>query len=244
MRIHGVCSYLGTNYYGWQKQINENSIQSEIEKVLTKVLNSETNIFGSGRTDAGVHALRQHFHFEVKKEVDLSKLIYSLNSLLPTDIKIISLEEVSEDFHARFSATKKEYIYKISKSAKDPFKKDLYWLNPRPFDVEKFKEALNLFVGEHNYQDFTSKEEDEQNYVRRIDSIFVKEVENDYEIEFIGNGFMRYQIRFMVGTAMSVANGEIDINYIKTHLDSNKEREISHYKAPSNGLYLAEVFYK
>ena len=106
MRVLGVCSYKGTNYYGWQKQVGFVSVQSTIEEVLSKVYDSPITITGSGRTDAGVHALRQYFHFDTDKEKDLPQLVYSLNKMLPEDIKIISFEKVADDFHARYRQKK------------------------------------------------------------------------------------------------------------------------------------------
>ena len=194
MKIHGICSYLGKNYSGWQKQIDFPSIQEEIEIVLSKVLNTETNIQGSGRTDAGVHALNQHFHFEVNKEVDLNRLMYSLNSMLPDDILIKNLIAVDDDFHARFSAKGKEYKYLISKDTKDPFKTDTYWLMPVPFDDQLFEDALKLFVGTHNFKNFTSKEEDEAGFKRKV-NIELKTNDNIVTIDFYGNGFMKYMIQ-------------------------------------------------
>ena len=173
MRIHGVCSYNGANYSGWQKQINETSVQKEIEKVLSTIFNCEINIQGSGRTDALVHANNQHFHFEVNddKKVDLDRLLYSVNSMLPSDIKIKSFEVVDNSWHARFSAKAKRYIYKVKTIAKDPFNTNLMWLNPHPFDYDLLVKSLKLFEGKHNFQDFTSKEEDEDNFIRTIESI-------------------------------------------------------------------------
>ena len=245
MRIHGVCAYNGANYSGWQKQTNETSVQKEIENVLSTIFNAEINIQGSGRTDALVHANNQHFHFEVNgdKKVDLDRLIYSVNSMLPVDIKIKSFEVVDSEWHARFSAKSKKYIYKVKSVAKDPFNTELMWLNPRPFDYDLLVKAIKLFEGTHNFKDFTSKEEDDDNFVRTIEKIEVNKLDNDILISFVGNGFMRYQIRFMVGTAFAVASKDIDISYITKHLDSDKERDIVHYKAPGQGLYLDEVFY-
>ena len=245
MRLHATCAYKGTNYSGWQKQVNEPTVQEEIEKVISRILNVETSIQGSGRTDALVHANEQHFHFEVndEKKIDIERFMYSINCLLPRDIAITSLEKVDESFHSRFSAKEKVYIYKISRKAKDPFKEDLYWLNPNPFDYELLVKSLSLFEGEHDFRCFTSKEEDEDNYVRNISKILVKEDNEDVIISFTGNGFMRYQIRFMVGTAVAVASKDEDISYIKNHLDSGVNREIVRYKAPGQGLYLDKVIY-
>ena len=244
MRILGVCSYKGTNYYGWQKQVGFVSVQSTIEEVLSKVYDSPITITGSGRTDAGVHALRQYFHFDTEKEKDLKQLAYSLNKMLPEDIKIISFEKVSDDFHARYNAKRKIYEYRIVLKNKDPFQDQLACIYPMEFDFDLFKKALDKFVGKHNYQDFTSKEEDEGGFIREIYGIKVDKKDNNISVVFEGNGFMRYQIRNMIGAALNVANKKESLDFIDYHLKEDKNREIISYKAPANGLYLVDVLYK
>lgn len=242
MKIKAIVEYLGTNYHGWQKQINDRSVEEEIEKVLSKILDTEITIYGSGRTDAGVHAKGQVFHFVVEKDFDLDKLLYASNMLLPSDIHIKSFEVVNDDFHARYSANKKHYKYLINTGDKNPFiyGRTLYY--PYPFNITKLIECLDLFIGTHNYQDFTSKEEDEDGFIRTIDSIDVKQEEDVLSIDLVGNGFMRYMIRDIIGTSLAVASDKEDIAYIKKHLDS-KNREIVSYKAGSEGLYLIDVIY-
>ena len=242
MKIFAKVSYFGKNYHGWQIQPNGNSVEEEIEKVLSKILNNETKIFAAGRTDAGVHAKGQTFHFETKDDVDVNKLRYSLNQLLPDDIHIDLLSPVDDDFHARFSAIGKHYQYIINRGEKDPFIKDISWYYPYPFDVNKFKEALDMFIGEHNFSNFTSKEEDEGNFVRIIESIDVGIKGNLVVIDLVGNGFMRYMIRDIIGTAIAYASNKIDINYISDRL-TQKERNITSYKANSEGLFLIDVIY-
>ena len=242
MKVLGICSYKGTNYYGWQKQVGFISVQEKIEECLSKVYDATINIQGSGRTDAGVHALKQYFHFVVDKEKDLKQLAYSLNKMLPDDIKIISFEKVDDDFHARYNAKEKIYEYRILLTNKDPLSFDLAYIYPMELDIELFKQALNKFVGTHNYQDFTSKEKDESNFVRNIYSIDVIKENDLVRIVFKGNGFMRYQIRNMIGAAINVANGKEKLEFIDKHLDS-KNREIIAYKAPASGLYLMDVIY-
>lgn len=245
MKILGICSYRGTNYYGWQKQIGFVSVQEKIEEVLSKVYDTQINIQGSGRTDAGVHALKQYFHYVTDKVKDLNQLTYALNKMLPDDIKIISLKVVNDDFHARYNATKKIYEYRILLTNKDPFNYDLAYIYPMHLDVTTFIDALNRFVGTHNYQDFTSKEEDEGNFIRTIyDVEVIKEKDKGLlRVIFTGNGFMRYQIRNMIGSALSVANGKEKMSFIDNHLKNNKDREIIAYKAPASGLYLVDVIY-
>ena len=242
MKVLGICTYKGTNYYGWQKQVGFVSVQEKIEECLSKVYDSQISIQGSGRTDAGVHALKQYFHYVSDKTKDLKQLTYALNKMLPDDIKIISLEVVDDDFHARYSAKKKVYEYRIMLTNKDPLSYDLAYVYPMNLDVDLFKEALKKFEGSHNYQDFTSKEEDESNFVRTIYEIEIIENNDLLRVVFTGNGFMRYQIRNMIGAAISVANGKETLGFIDYHLQE-KQREIISYKAPACGLYLVDVIY-
>ena len=243
MKILGICSYKGTNYYGWQKQVGFISVQSKIEEVLSQIYDTPINITGSGRTDADVHAYKQYFHFVTEKAKDLKQIAYAMNKMLPEDIHILSLEKVDDDFHARYNAKRKIYEYDILLKNKEVFNYDLAYLYPMDLDVDLLKEALKLFEGEHNYQDFTSKEEDEGNFIRTIYSIEVNQDKDLIKIRFEGNGFMRYQIRNMVGSAIAVANKKEDISFIKYHLEDNKKREIIAYKAPAVGLYLVDVIY-
>ena len=243
MKILGICSYKGTNYYGWQKQVGFISVQSKIEEVLSQIYDTAITITGSGRTDAGVHAYKQYFHFVTEKDKDLKQLTYAMNKMLPEDIHILSLEKVADDFHARYNAKRKIYEYDILLKNKEVFNYDLAYLYPMDLDINLLKDALKIFEGEHNYQDFTSKEEDEGNFIRTIYSIEVKQDKDLIKIRFEGNGFMRYQIRNMVGSAIAVANKKEDISFIKYHLEGNKKREIIAYKAPATGLYLVDVIY-
>jgi len=242
MKILAKVKYLGTSYNGWQKQSDAPSVQENIEKVLSQILDKETVIYGSGRTDSGVHALGQTFHFEVFKDIDLERLRYSANMLLPSDIHIISFKEVEQDFHARFSANGKHYQYRFYVGESDPFLNGRVAFYPYPFDYDLLVEALNLFKGKHNFKDFTSKEEDEDNFVRTISNIKVSKEDNVVYIDLVGDGFMRYMIRDIVGTCLAISNGKEDISFIKNHLDVN-DRNIVSYKAKADGLYLIDVIY-
>jgi len=243
MRVLGVVSYKGTRFQGWQKQPTVITVQGEIEKALSQVLNSEVTIFGSGRTDAGVHAIGQTFTFDMSKDLDLDKLCFSINRMIDKDIKILSLKKVDDDFHARFSAKSKTYLYKIRLGVKDPFENEFQYIYPFEFDFDLFSKALKQFEGKHCFKDFTNKEEDEDGYVREIYQIVSKKQDNDITVEFTGNGFMRYQIRNMVGAALAVASKNEDLNFIPNHLKEEKIREICQYKAPPQGLYLVKVEY-
>lgn len=243
MRVLGVVSYKGTKFLGWAKQPAVTTVQGEIEKALSQVLNTETTIFGSGRTDAGVHALEQTFTFDINKDIDLDKLCFSINRMIDKDIKILSFSYVKDDFHARFSAKSKTYMYKIRLGVKDPFENEYQYVYPFSFDFDLFSKALKKFEGKHCFKDFTSKEEDEDNYVREIFSVVSKKQGNDIVVEFTGNGFMRYQIRNMMGVALAIASKNENLDFISYHLKEDKQREIVQYKAPPQGLYLVKVYY-
>lgn len=243
MKIFAVVSYKGTNYQGWQKQTNAPSVQEEIEKALSRILNTEISISGSGRTDAGVHAKGQTFHFVIDKEIDVEKLRYSVNCLLPKDIHIISMKVVDDDFHSRYNVKEKTYSYTISVGENNPFTNEFSFNYLKPLNIELLCEALKPFNGEHNFKDFTSKEEDEDGFIRWV-KIATEVKDNIVIIKFTGNGFMRYMIRFMVGAAIAVAEGKVDISFIENHLKPTKNREIIAYKAPSEGLVLESVKYQ
>ena len=245
MRYLGVVQYKGTAYCGWQKQTVSKlpSVQEEIEKVLSKILNEEIKIFGSGRTDAGVHALGQTFHFNTGKHIDFYKFSHGFNELIANDIVLVDLKEVDENFHARFSAIGKTYLYKIeNKNHFDPFNENLAYQLKTKLDVEAMKEASKVFLGEHNFQNFTSKEEDDKNFVRNISKITFSEDEKFINIELTGNGFMRYMVRMIVGNLVQVGLGKLSKEEIEKNLVSN-ERKPSSFKAPAEGLYLKEVLY-
>ena len=245
MRYLAIVSYKGTSFCGWQKQTTSKlpSVEVTIEKVISRILNKETKIYGSGRTDAGVHALGQAFHFDSQKELDKTRFMHSLNELLPPDIRILSIKSVADDFHARFNAKSKSYIYKI-KNAKvsSPFKSDLEYTLGQDLNIEKMVEAAKLFEGKHNFQNFTSKEEDDAGFARDLYHIFITKENDDIIISMNGSGFMRYMVRMIVGTLIQVGLGKLTSEDIKKILE-DPVRKPSSYKAPAYGLYLKEVLY-
>ncbi len=245
MRLFASCYYKGTNYAGWQKQPNVLSVQEVIERELSKFFgNTPITIYGAGRTDAGVHAFGQKFHFDIPdQEIDIDRLLYSINQMLPPDIKIDDIEEVENDFHSRYSAISKTYSYCILQEAKDPFLYETVYLHPEKIDIEKLKKVLTHFEGNHNFKNFTSKEEDKDNFVREIYSITVSESAGLIYILLKGNGFMRYMIRFIVGTALHIVEKDLSPELVDSLLDENSPREIVSHKAPANGLTLIDVEY-
>ncbi len=243
MRYLATVKYNGTHFQGWQRQPNVLTIQGSIETVLSKLLDKETLIYGSGRTDAGVHALGQRFHFDSDKKIeDLDKFRYALNRLLNRDIHIDEIIQVADDFHARLSAKSKVYQYIINIGEDDPFNVDFKHFYPRQLDIESLSKAAELFYGRHDFRNFTSKEEDQEDFVREIFGIHVFTPENHLIIEISGNGFMRYMVRMIVGTLIEIGMGRFTIEETAQLLD-NPDRHFVNYKAPPNGLYLVKVDY-
>lgn len=242
MRYLCVVSYDGTNYAGWQIQTDVNSVEETIEKQLSKILNEEIKIYGSGRTDAGVHALGQTFHFDTEKIKDEGKFLYSLNSLLPDDIFIESITKVDSDFHARLSAVDKTYEYRLNTGKYSVFARNFENQYLQKLDVKAMQNAAKLFEGTHCFQNFTSKPEDEDNFVRTINNISISENIGKIVFRFNGDGFMRYMVRMIVGTLIQVGLGKLSIDKINEILNS-KDRKTVCYKADANGLYLVSVNY-
>lgn len=243
MRYLCTVSYKGTAYQGWQKQVDAPTIQGCIEETLSQFFNQNINIQGAGRTDTGVHAKGQTFHFDLNKEInDLSRFLYSINQMLPDDISILNIKQVQDDFHARFSTIGKKYLYIISYGSKDPFENNLKYNCLLNFDHKIFEKCITYFKGVHDFRNFTSKEEDEDNFVREIYKIEVSDSNNEIKVLFEGNGFMRYMIRYIIGTSLACAQGKIGLEEVKKLLD-NPVREIVSYKAPPDGLYLLSVLY-
>ncbi len=240
-------SYDGSKYKGYQKQPRLKTVQSEVEKVLTK-MNSEkkVSISASGRTDAGVHAIRQKAHFELEKEWDLDRLKMSMNKLLPKDIHVSKVELVEDDFHARFSATAKEYHYEINMGEYNPIEVDYVYQYNAPLNLAEMERALKYIEGTHNFKSFTKVDEEKETYVRTIysaDLIRDRGDINRFTIVLVGSGFMRYMVRNIVGFLIEIGEGKRKSKDILTVL-KKEDRQEAGKTAPANGLYLYDVFYK
>lgn len=243
MRVLGIVAYDGTNYNGWQRQPDEPSIQGEIERVLSQILDTHIEVYGSGRTDRGVHAKGQTFHFDIDKPFDLNKLLIGFNSIVNKDIRLLKLKRMKNDFHARYNAKGKVYYYLINNGEYSPFDRQYCMQIRAQLDIEAMQKAATLFIGTHNFHDFTTKDEDKDGYVRTINDISIKAKGKLIRIDINGSGFMTYMIRFIVGTLIAIGNGKEDESFITRHLDS-AIRDIISYKADAQGLYLYRVLYK
>lgn len=246
MRYLMTFSYDGSKYSGYQKQPKKKTVQGEIEKVLKKI-NSEqkVDIHASGRTDAGVHALNQKAHFDMESKMTTDKLKHSINGLLPSDIYVKSIEEVNDNFHARFNVKAKEYIYKINMGEYNPIEKDYVYQYCKKLDTVEMERALKYLEGTHDFKSFTKADEEKEDFVRTIvQTKFIRDLKNinNIQISFLGTGFLRYMVRNMVGTLIEIGEGKYKSEEIITILEA-KDRRKAGITANPEGLYLKDVFY-
>ncbi len=236
-------AYNGTNYSGWQRQTNAKTVQGEIERALRIVMNKNITIHGSGRTDAGVHALGQVASFSEEFSIPIDRLEFALNNALPLDIVINSIEEAPMDFHARYSSKGKKYIYKIYNDVKrNPIYSYQSYFVRRYIDINKLRAASKHFLGEHDFSAFMTSGSSIKNTVRTIQDINIYTEDKFIVLEYKGNGFLYNMVRIITGTLLDVCSGKIDINDLDSIIKSKNRRKAGH-KAPSQGLYLAKVYY-
>ena len=242
MRYLITFSYDGSKYFGYQKQKGVNSVQEDLEKVLSLINNKPVSVCASGRTDAGVHANGQCAHFDIDINITLDKLKNALNGLLNGNIYVKSVVEVPDTFHARFDVKQKEYIYKINTGEYSPIYKDYIYQYCKPLDVDSMKTAIKLFEGEHNFKSFTKANVETNNFARTIYSTAVTKDNDIITIKFVGNGFMRYMVRNMVGFLIEIGEGKRNISDVNSVL-LEEDRTKAGKTAPPEGLYLNKVTY-
>ena len=237
-----IC-YDGTRYRGWQRLKGvDNTIQGKLEQTLSRILGDEIEIHGSGRTDAGAHAMGQVANFHCGNPMSADEILRQLRSYLPEDIGIYSCREAADRFHARLNAQTKRYRYRIWRSAKPcVFDRRYVWVNPEKLDVEKMRQAAGHFIGEHDFSAFCANKKMKKSTVRRIDRIDILEEGSELRLDFVGNGFLYNMVRIMVGTLVEVGRGERDADSIPTLFGA--KREDAGYLAPASGLCLMEVDY-
>lgn len=243
MRYKCSVMYDGTNYNGFQIQKNGSSIQEEIEKVISKILNSATKIVASGRTDAKVHAKNQVFHFDCDRELDIYKVSYAINRLLPDDIYINSMERVDEMFHARFTVSAKQYDYLIKINDYDVFYKNYANYVRDELDINLMQEAAKVFVGRHDFTSFNASPLAlYPNQIRTIYDIKITKEADIIRLSFIGEGFLRYMVRMLSACLIEVGRRRLTIDGLVEMMDK-KDKRACKYNAPSCGLYLMNVEY-
>jgi tRNA pseudouridine38-40 synthase len=234
--------YDGGRYKGWQRLgENDQTIQAKIENVLSEMVGKKVEIIGSGRTDAGVHALAQVANFkssENKTEAEVKKY---LNHYLPQDISIVDVSLTHDRFHSRYNAKAKTYLYKIwNEEYTNPFMRKFSMHVEKKLDVSKMKQAAKHFIGEHDFTAYSNAKSKKKSMVREIYSITIEESGGFLDVRIRGNGFLYNMVRKIVGTLIAVGQGEIDANSIPEILTS-KERVQTGGLAEPGGLYLESI---
>lgn len=242
-RIKVTCAYDGTAYQGWQRQSHAHSIQEVMETMLSKLHQHSLTITASGRTDAGVHALGQVFHFDTEKELDEYHWQAAMNSMLPKDIRIQQVEFVNDDFHARFSAKAKRYDYLVTNRVNDPFCQHYMALERKELDISLMQECAKVFVGTHDFTSFTSAKIDpRKSRVKTLTRLSVIAQADVIRMVFVGNGFLRYMVRMIAQTLIEAGKHELTKEGIIDMLESC-DKQACRYKGAPQGLYLMEVSY-
>ncbi|AFL82902.1 pseudouridylate synthase I [Belliella baltica DSM 15883] len=234
-------AYKGTNYHGWQTQKNAVSVQGAIENALSILLKTPIIIMGSGRTDTGVHATQQFAHFDFEGELNQFGFLKKINSLLPKDIAVYSLREVKHEAHARFSATIRSYVYKIT-TRKTPFEEELSWHYFRELEIQKMNEAARLLLDHEDFQCFSRVKTDVNHFGCKIKEAYWEQIDHELLFHITSNRFLRGMVRAIVGTLTDVGEGKLSTAKFKSILES-KNRDQASSSAPARGLFLCKVHY-
>lgn len=261
MRYKIIIEYDGTNYCGWQKQEGKFSIQQTIEDSIKLTTKEEVEVFGSGRTDAGVHALGQVAHFDIKKEMEPFKLMSAINFYLKSnyisrlesiytekinnmqDISIINCEIVDNDFHARFSAKKRHYKYRIlNRKQPTALENNRVWQIFKKLDFEKMQESLQFLTGKQDWSSFRDSECQAKSPIKTIDKVSLKKEGDEIIFEIEAKSFLHHMVRNIVGTIVEIGLGKITIKDFQ-NIIASKDRTKAGPTAPSQGLYFVEVLY-
>ncbi len=241
MRYFIEIAYNGKNYFGWQRQPKQISVQQVLEEILSTMLRQEIKITGAGRTDAGVHAKQLYAHFDFDNIKQQEKFIYRVNSFLPKDIAVKNIFEVNKEAHARFDAVEREYEYIIS-LAKDPFSQDFaYQINNKP-DLNLMNQAAELLFMHRDFQCFSRSNTDVKTYNCTIVKAQWEARNNKLIFTIAADRFLRNMVRAIVGTLLDVGYKKTSLEDFKAILKS-KSREEAGASAPAHGLYLTKVVY-
>jgi tRNA pseudouridine38-40 synthase len=233
--------YDGTRYAGWQIQENAPSIQEVISSSIKQILQEEINLVGAGRTDAGVHALGQVANFTLNKELDLYKFKYSLNSVLPVDISITDIESAEQNFHSRFSAKKRSYIYLIS-NQKSPFFDRYSYTLFSDIDQNTMNELSKVLIGTQDFTSFSKTNTEVQNKICEVYEARWRRQKNFFIFYIEANRFLYGMVRAIVGTLLKAYSSADGMNYLK-NIFNRKDRSAAADSVPAKGLFLYKVKY-
>lgn len=239
-----VLTYDGSRYKGWQRLKNtDNTIQGKLESVLCRMLDTEVEVIGSGRTDAGVHALGQVANFHADTELSCGQILQYLRKYLPEDIGVCSVEEADPRFHSRLSAVRKTYEYRIWNS-EEPcvFQRRQMWVLPEALNVPAMREAAKLLCGTHDFLAFCSNKHLKKSSVRTVERFEILQEGNTLLFSVTGDGFLYNMVRIMVGTLVEIGLGQREADSI-CEVFASRRRENAGAMAPAQGVYLMEVEY-
>lgn len=235
--------YNGSGFVGWQVQKNGKSVQEQMQDAVEEIFGRRVGITGCSRTDSGVHALEYCLCFDPPREMELKRIPLALNSVLPEDISVLSCQEVADDFHPRYSAVAKEYLYRFYDGfAPDPFKRGLAFHERKGLDAEKMNRAAKAFLGTHDFAAFMSTGSKIEDTVRTIHYSEVTRQGNDVVFRVVGDGFLYNMVRIMAGTLLFVSMGRISVEDLPKIIEG-KERSACGKTMPPYGLYLNKVYY-
>jgi tRNA pseudouridine38-40 synthase len=245
-----LLQYDGTDFHGWQIQEGHRTVQGELTRALSLVDGRSVSVHGSGRTDAGVHAEGQVASVEIEREITTDKLRAAINGNVGRDVRVLSVETAVDDFHARYSAVEKTYVYRIVNA---PVISPFWWRyahhDARPLDLEQMREGAELFCGRHDWTAFSAAQSDVEDRVRTVTEVEIVERADErspgslIEIRVSAEGFLRYMVRSMAGTLMALGRRELDCDAIGEALE-NLNRPLAAVTAPACGLTLLRVRYK
>ncbi len=238
-------SYDGTDFAGWQRQAGAETVQEHIERAVAVVCQSETTVHGSGRTDSGVHALGQIAHLRLEKGPAIEIMPRALNSMLPPDIRVWHAREVPLDFHARFSARSKRYVYRVlSGPTPDPLLRRFGHFSGYELDLGAMREAASLLYGEHDFAAFSANpgKTRVRSTVRKLTGIHIRKARHGFDFSVQGNGFLYNMVRILVGSLLEVGRGKCPPAWIMEVLRS-KDRCMGGPTLPPQGLFLIKALY-
>ncbi|MEM1084260.1 MAG: tRNA pseudouridine(38-40) synthase TruA [Verrucomicrobiota bacterium] len=251
MRLKLTIAYDGRPFEGWQSQPSGNTVQDRLERAVREISNEATRVHGSGRTDAGVHALAQVAHFDAPDHLTMNPFnwVPALNTKLPAEIRVLMAEEVRPDFHARFSAIGKTYRYDIcTEPVLSPFKAGMAWHLPRQLDPQLLEDALNTTLGRHDFEAFSAKrgnETAETDYHRTLTQASLEPLDHGWRLNWSGDGFLYKMVRLLTGGVIQVAQGRLRLDDFGMMLDQPSGLPAGRPPicAPADGLFLESVDY-
>lgn len=242
-RLKITCSFLGFYFEGWQKMTNKRTVQATLEDIISRINDDHVCIVGCGRTDKHVSADHYVFHVDVSKPLTPSQWLKALNAHCPTDLSIQRVESVDDNFHARFSAIRKCYEYRLRYRNYNVKTFMFEAFHRYDIDIAKMERAAQLFLGTHDFTGFNvTPIVLKANQVRTIEHIELEADEECIYIRITSKAFLQYQVRMMVGALIAIGAGKQDVGFI-SHVLQAKQKGLSHYKAEAKGLTLKEVFY-